>query len=108
MSTELEIEAHGERELLAFVAAWRGHAEKLALVYPEPKVCVEEEMAVLRFPGQNVSVSIWPETARIANVAEWMTDESLAHWTPIALTSGMPLPCACLYVAEVLDRRIPW
>ena len=100
--------AAGESQLREFVRAWRAHAEEHGLTYPEPKLCVENEIAVLRFHGQNISVSHWSSRARIANVAEWMTDEALAHWTPLVLTDDMPTAIATLNVADVLDRRIPW
>lgn len=106
--SELQEAAAGESQVRAFVRAWRVYAQEHGLVYPEPKLCAEKGLCVARFDGQNVSVTHWSSRARIANVAEWMTEEALSHWTPIALTDDLSNELSVLVVASVLDRRIPW
>lgn len=106
--SELQEAAPGESQLREFVRVWRVYSQEHGLAYPEPKLCAEKGLAVARFPDQNVSVTHWSSRARIANVAEWMTDEALSHWTPISLTDDQSTELAVLVVASVLDRRIPW
>jgi len=106
--TESTKYAPGELALLAFGEAWDAYCKQHGLAWPAPKIVVEDDMAVARFAEQRVSVAPWSPHARTDNVAEWMTEEALAHWTPIALTDDLSNELSVLVVASVLDRRIPW
>lgn len=97
--------APGELNLLAFAEAWAAYCEERGLVWPAPKIAVEDERAVARFVDLRVSVMSLPGFADEA--LAWCTSESMANWVPMVLWESNAADF-CGKLADVLDRRIPW
>lgn len=96
----------GLDEMRKLVDAWRAYREKHGLSLPDPKVCVEDAMAVGRF-GE-LKVSCWVSRSHGDDV-RLCASEAEARWIPVVwIADAVPAWTFCNRLAAILDRRIPF
>lgn len=99
--------APGELDLLAFAEAWAVYCEEHGLVWPAPKVAIEDGAAIARFQEQRVSVRPLSGCKRLQPAFAWCASEAESRWCPVVWCEEDAREF-CARLAKVLDRRIPW